>query len=160
MMRLIAGARGRVRPLSVRTRRTDDTQQAAALAGLGAGSLFDRGFMFLYACIKKAACEKHSRRWLSAATPLFAAGSSRQGEVPGVAQKSQQFRQCDSSFFLVVTRRLSPMTSAKSSMRARRSVSLPVRKRSRGVSARCEVCGAWERCAGAVAEEGRVATNE
>ena len=77
-MRLITGAHGRVRPLSAWTRRTDDTQ-AAALAGLGAGSLFDRGFMVLNACIKKAACKKHFRRWPSASTPLSAAGSSRQG---------------------------------------------------------------------------------
>ena len=36
---------------------------SCSLLGLGAGSLRDRGFMFLYAWIKKVACRKHSRRW-------------------------------------------------------------------------------------------------
>ena len=145
-------------PLSACTRRTDETQ-AAALAGLGAGSLRDRGFMVLYAWTKKAACRKHSLRWPAASTPLFAAGSSRQGEVPSMSQKAHHLRQCDSSFFLVVAGRLSSMRCAQSSMRARSNESSPTRKRSRDVSARSESCSSFDRSEGAVADGGRVATD-
>ena len=156
MIRLIAGARGRVRPLSACTRQMDETQ-AAALAGLGAGSLRDRGFMFLYAWMRKAAFRKHSRRWPAASAPLLAAGSSRQGEVPSMPQKAHHLRQCGSSFFLVVAGRLSSMMCAQSPIRARRSESSPTRKRSRDVSARSESCSSRDRCDGSVTEEGRAA---
>lgn len=77
-------------------------KQAAVLAGLGAGSMRDRGFMCLYAWMRNAACRKHSRRWPAASTALLAAGSPRQGEVPSMSQKAHYLRQCGSSFFLVV----------------------------------------------------------
>ena len=51
------------------------------------------------------------------------------------------------------------MMCAQSPMRARRSESSPTRKRSRGVSARSESCSSLDRCDGAVADEGRAATD-
>ena len=74
-------------------------------------------------------------------------------------QKAHHLRQCDSSFFRVVAGRLSSMMFEQSSMRARSSESSPTRRRSRDVSARSESCSSLERCDGAVADEGRAATD-
>ena len=76
-----------------------------------------------------------------------------------MSQKAHHLRQCDSSFFLVVTGRLSSMRCAQSSMRARSNESSPIRRRRRDVSVRSESCNAVERNEGAVADGARAATD-